>query len=49
MVVVTGSQIPTLQKNIKKKMQKTVLIINNLIKMIKKITKKYLKIFAILK
>ncbi len=36
MVVVTGSQIPMLQKNIKKKMQKTVLIINNLIKMIKK-------------
>lgn len=39
MVVVTGSQIPTLQKNIKKKMQKTVLIINNLIKMIKKLQK----------
>lgn len=40
MVVVTGSQIPTLQKKIsKKKMQKTVLIINNLIKMIKKLQK----------
>ena len=49
MVVVTWSKIPTLQKNIKKKDAKNGIDYQQLDKNDKKITKKHLKIFAILK
>ena len=49
MVVVTWSKIPTLQKNIKKKIRKNGIDYQQVDKTSKKNTKKHLKIFAILK